>query len=570
MKSRISENGVSFFGAGGHNHDGVNSSLINTSSYSLFDFSPNYVGAQSRISRQQGNRTAMEDFIVRVVNSQVLSPAGITLEPNTLNGKTITANTITATQIAANTITATQIAANTITANNIAVGTITGTQIANGAIGNSQVNNVMSIINLQSNFVTTNATIQSTVYTAGAGGVGWAINAAGNAEFNNVTVRGTVVSGAGSVGGWTINTSSLASGSTALYSNGQATFGNTTLFSNGRITNGSLIISATGVLDATDAVVRGNIQAGSGSIAGININGNRLFSGVGNWNNSNTPFYLDINGYFSLEDKLSWNPDSNVLSVKGDITGSSGTFSGSLSGASISGGSITGTSVSTISTPFNSSSFTFDQFRFNITDTAKLRAEMRYQCDANGNGALITSYVDINNVTEAVDGAVINVVSSGGGNTHIRAGIINANVSITSPSLNGRVFATTNTGNSTPVHQSASGQALTRATSKRALKYDIEEFNEIGLIDKLTTRTYKWKKPEDFEETEYQKYLRENTIDIGFIAEEVAEIENGRLANFEDDERKTPSFWKYLDIIALLVAEVKDLRKRVASLEDEV
>jgi len=272
MRSRISENGVSFFGAGGHTHNGVNSSLINTSSYSLFDFSPNYVGAQNRISRQQGNRTAMEDFIVRVVNSRVLSPAGITLEPNTLNGKTITANTITATQIAANTITATQIAANTITANNIAVGTITGVQIANGAVGNSQINNVMSVINLQSDFVTTNAVIRSTVYTAGAGGVGWSINAAGNAEFNNVTVRGTVVSGAGSVGGWTINPSSLASGSTALYSNGQATFGNTTIFSNGRITNGSLIISASGALDATGAVVRGRVEADSGVIGGWNIN----------------------------------------------------------------------------------------------------------------------------------------------------------------------------------------------------------------------------------------------------------------------------------------------------------
>jgi hypothetical protein len=320
MKSRISENGVSFFGAGGHSHDGVNSSLINTSSYSLFDFSPNYVGAQNRISRQQSNRTAMEDFIVRVVNSQVLSPAGITLEPNTLNGKIITANTITAIQIAANTITATQIAANTITANNIAVGTITGTQIANGAIGNSQINNVMSVIDLQSDFVTTNATMQSTVYTPGTAGAGWAINASGNAEFNNVTVRGTVisgdgfiggvdintnemqsngfsagsagfrissngnaefnnvtvrgtvVSGAGSIGGWTINPSSLASGSTALYSNGQATFGNTTIFSNGRITNGSLIISASGALDATGAIVRGQVEADSGVIGGWNIN----------------------------------------------------------------------------------------------------------------------------------------------------------------------------------------------------------------------------------------------------------------------------------------------------------
>lgn len=273
----ISENGVSFFGAGGHSHNGVNSTLIDTSSYSIFDFNTGYTGSQTRINRQSQNKTNLEDWIIRTINSRVLEPAGISLDPDTLNGKAIRANTITATQIAANTITANEIAANTITASQIAVGTITGTQIAPGAIGNTEISNVMSIIDLQSDFVTTNAVIRSTVYTPGS--AGWQIAANGNAEFSNVTVRGTVV-------------------------------------------------------------------ASNGSFGGVNIASNKVYAGAGSWASTNTPFYLDTNGYFSLEDKLYWNPDTNSLVIKGDITGSSGTFSGSLSGANITGA--TGTFSGTI------------------------------------------------------------------------------------------------------------------------------------------------------------------------------------------------------------------------------
>lgn len=137
----ISENGVSFFGSGGHSHNGVNSTIIDVGSYSLFDFSLGYTGSQSRINRQSVNQNAMEDWIVRVINSKVLQPSGLDLAPDTLNGKSIRANTITADQIAANTITANELSSNIVLVNNIIksnnyVTNTTGWQISNN--GNAE------------------------------------------------------------------------------------------------------------------------------------------------------------------------------------------------------------------------------------------------------------------------------------------------------------------------------------------------------------------------------------------------------------------------------------------------
>lgn len=157
----ISENGVSFFGSGGHTHNGVNSSIIDVGSYSLFDFSLGYKGSQSRINAQGVNQGAMEDWIVRIVNSKVLQPAGLTLDPNSLNGKSIRSNTITARELQANTITADEIASNTITANE-----------------------------LTANLVLVNNIIRSNVYTPGS--TGWQISSDGTAEFSGVTVRGNI------------------------------------------------------------------------------------------------------------------------------------------------------------------------------------------------------------------------------------------------------------------------------------------------------------------------------------------------------------------------------------------
>ena len=64
---RLSENAVSFSGAGGHKHDGVSSTLISTATYSLFDFNPGYKGSQSRITIQQDNQAALEEWVMSIV-----------------------------------------------------------------------------------------------------------------------------------------------------------------------------------------------------------------------------------------------------------------------------------------------------------------------------------------------------------------------------------------------------------------------------------------------------------------------------------------------------------------------
>lgn len=117
--SRISELGVTFFKAGGHKHDGLTSSLIDTTKYSIFDFdlSTSTGGADvNREVRRQANRTKFDQYIARYVSSQVLEPAGIVLPADSVRGVNIGANEISANNIRANTITANEIAANTITA----------------------------------------------------------------------------------------------------------------------------------------------------------------------------------------------------------------------------------------------------------------------------------------------------------------------------------------------------------------------------------------------------------------------------------------------------------------------
>ena len=181
--SGASENTIVFFPAGGHSHDGLNSSLISTEAYSLYDFTPSFVNNtqnQTRSVRQENNRIAFESLIVRIVNQSVLDPAGIRLTPGTLNGSVIISNTITASQLAANTITADQISANTITADE-----------------------------LFSDIILVNNIIRSNVFVSGPGGYGWKISNTGDAEFNQITIRGNVFSNSGEIGGWTLENTKI-------------------------------------------------------------------------------------------------------------------------------------------------------------------------------------------------------------------------------------------------------------------------------------------------------------------------------------------------------------------------
>jgi hypothetical protein len=78
---------------------------------------------------------------------------------------------------------------------------------------------------------------------------------------------------------------------------------------------------------ATDNVfLQGGIIANTGSIGGINMTSSKLFTGTGTFNNSNTGFYLDNAGQFSLKDKLSWN--GTTLIVSGTINATTGNIGG--------------------------------------------------------------------------------------------------------------------------------------------------------------------------------------------------------------------------------------------------
>ena len=176
MASSTPETGIRFFRSGGHKHDGVTSSLIDFSKFSIFDF-----GTDVSLNGTDGNRELtrinnqirFDSYIANFISTQILAPAGIVLLENSVQGLHIGAQEITAINIAANTITANQIAANTITANELAA-----------------------------NVVQVGDTISSNNYSANT--IGWQIRSNGSAEFNNnVTIKGKIA--ASTISGSSIN-----------------------------------------------------------------------------------------------------------------------------------------------------------------------------------------------------------------------------------------------------------------------------------------------------------------------------------------------------------------------------
>ena len=62
----------------------------------------------------------------------------------------------------------------------------------------------------------------------------------------------------------------------------------------------------------------GHISASAGNIGGVTLGIDKMHLGTGYWNSSDTAFYVDDTGSFSLGDQLTWDGDS--LNVKGNIT----------------------------------------------------------------------------------------------------------------------------------------------------------------------------------------------------------------------------------------------------------
>jgi len=102
----ISENAVVYRSAGGHSHDGLNSSLIDMSKYTVWDFDISTIYTNnSRYNTQLSNVDRFKNFITNHVANDVLGPAGITLGDNIINARNIIAGSITTDLLATNAIT---------------------------------------------------------------------------------------------------------------------------------------------------------------------------------------------------------------------------------------------------------------------------------------------------------------------------------------------------------------------------------------------------------------------------------------------------------------------------------
>lgn len=104
---------------------------------------------------------------------------------------------------------------------------------------------------------------------------------------------------------------------------------------------------ATGTLTAGRYIDVGPTSSNRIRIENASGGTGKIFSGTGTYNSSDTGFYFDSDGQFSLKNRLSWNPSgidpitgssTGLLTIKGSIEAQAGSFTGNMKVAN--GGSI--------------------------------------------------------------------------------------------------------------------------------------------------------------------------------------------------------------------------------------
>ena len=146
----------------------------------------------------------------------------------------------------------------------------------------------------------TDAKIQSlTANKITAGTIDASVITVTNLDADNIT--------SGTIGADKIDVTNLSSISADL---GSITAGSM------NIGSGAFTVSSAGVMTATGATISGSVTATSGTIGGVTLTSNKIHLGTGTFNNSNTAFYVDTSGQFSLKDKLSFDGADLVINGK--------------------------------------------------------------------------------------------------------------------------------------------------------------------------------------------------------------------------------------------------------------
>jgi hypothetical protein len=116
----------------------------------------------------------------------------------------------------------------------------------------------------------------------------------------------------------------------------------------GDVVTGMVLTSATGDTPISDVTFQASSFKIYNNVTGISMfdvsgsdvrlagtlvvsTSGKVYIGTGTWGNSNTSFYVDDAGQFSLKDKLTWN--GTTLAINGVITSTSGTIGGFTIGA---------------------------------------------------------------------------------------------------------------------------------------------------------------------------------------------------------------------------------------------
>ena len=451
------------------------------------------------------------------------------------------------------------------------------------------------------------AVIRSSNYSANT--AGWLIRGDGFAEFDQAAIRGAVKAGAVFIdehNRWKANTTGTVI-STAEFKVGSST---KYLYWDG--TN----LTFTGNLSAAGGTFSGNLSAAGGTFSG------ELSGGTISIGSSNSIFKADSNGIYLGNSTFSSapfrvTPQGGLVASNANITGTINATSGNISGNLITGGTISGTSIS-----INSGVFQVDSDGSLRATNADITGEINATSGSISGDLLVGGTITSTNISGVtITGSRINAGSSffdadgtldingtydtgyGGAGAYRflidntagfpftmltsdlgSARLAGSQFRLDGPWGGGGIYMNGNftidaNGGMYPetgqyasaffIKQSGSGEALSRVTSKREHKKDITSFTDLSLIDELNPVKYKWINGSP-NEKEILKQKREQYFDIGFIAEEVAEIRNGELAEYEIiNDMAVPAFYKVFDIVALSVANIQDLRKRVLELEKQ-